>query len=203
MLDSPATFGHAGLYYTPGMVADDDRPLVRRAQERDLQAYGELVQRHEAAVFRVCWRLLGDRAAAEDAAQESFIRAYDRLDTFDLSRPFGPWIRKVATNWCLNRLAATRPTVALDDEDDRGPVGPAGERPENVQQGREREQTIRAALSVLPDRHRAVVELRHFQDLSYSEISAALKLPVSDVKSYLFRARRLLAERLGHLRDEA
>ncbi len=200
---SPATFRQPGLYYTPGMLVDDDRPLVRRAQERDVQAYGELVRRHEASVFRVCWRLLGDRAAAEDAAQETFIRAYDRLDTFDLARPFGPWIRKVATNWCLNRLAATRPTEALDDTDDRGPVGPAGERPETAQLGREREQTIRAALQALPDKHRAVVELRHFQDLSYSEIAAALRLPVSDVKSYLFRARRQLAERLGHLRDEA
>ncbi len=185
------------------MLADDDRPLVRRARDRDVQAYGELVRRHEAAVFRVCWRLLGERAAAEDAAQETFIRAYDRLDTFDLERPFGPWIRKVATNWCLNRLAATRPTDVLDDGDDRGPEGPASERPETAQLGREREATIRSALLALPARHRAVVELRHFQDLSYSEIATTLGLPVSDVKSYLFRARRLLAERLGHLRDEA
>lgn len=184
------------------MIADDDRLLLRRALKRDLGAYGELVRRHEAAVYRVCWRLLGDRAAAEDAAQETFIRAFDRLDTFDLERPFGPWVRKVATNWCLNRLAAARPTEALPDDDDRGPIGPVGDQPEAVQLGRERERAIRAALRELPDRHRAVVELRHFQDLSYSDIATALRLPLSDVKSYLFRARRLLAERLGHWRDE-
>ncbi len=190
------------LYYTPGMLVDDERSLVRRSQERDLQAYGELVQRHEAAVFRVCWRLLGDRAAAEDAAQDVFLRAYDRLDTFDVDRPFGPWVRKVAANWCLNRLAAARPTQQLDEDDGRGPIGPASDHPEAVQVGRDLEAEVRGALRALPDKHRAVVELRHFQDLSYSEIAAALKLPVTDVKSYLFRARRLLAERLGHLRGE-
>ncbi len=184
-------------------MTDDDRPLVRRALQQDLHAYGELVKRHEAAVFRVCWRLLGDRAAAEDAAQETFIRAYDRLETFDPERPFGPWIRKVATNWCLNRLAATRPSEPLAEDDERGPVGPTADQPEPAHLGRERHDAVRAALRSLPEKHRAVVELRHFQDMSYTDIAAALSLPVSDIKSYLFRARRLLAERLGDLRDEA
>jgi len=122
--------------------------------------------------------------------------------TFDLDRPFGPWVRKVAANWCLNRLAAARPTQPLDEDDGRGPIGPASDHPEAVQVGRELEAEVRGALRALPDKHRAVVELRHFQDLSYSEIATALKLPVTDVRSYLFRARRLLAERLGHLRGE-
>lgn len=137
----------------------------------------------------VCWRLLGDRAAAEDAAQEAFIRAFDRLETFDPERPFGPWIRKVATNWCLNRLAATRPSEPLADDDERGPVGPVADQPEPAQLGRERDNAVRAALRSLPEKHRAVVELRHFQDMSYGDIAAALSLPVSDIEEAICSGR--------------
>lgn len=174
----------------------EDGTLVRMAVRGgpDAQAaYGELVRRHQTAVFNVCYRLLGQRGDAEDAAQEAFIRAFDRLGQFDTARPFGPWIRRVAANHCLNRLAARRPeSVALDEERDRAPeLGP-----EAAQEQAEQHRRLRAALVSLPPHYRAVIELRHFQDLSYDEIASALHLPLSDVKSHLFRARKLLAEKL-------
>lgn len=171
----------------------DDADLARRARGGEPAAYGELVRRHQTAVFNVCLRLLGHRQEAEDAAQEAFLRAYERLETFDLSRPFGPWIRRVAANHCLNRLAGERPAgLALDDET----AAAAEPGPEAASEHADQAQALRAALAALPASYRAVIELRHFQELSYDEIAAALDLPLSDVKSRLFRARRRLAERL-------
>jgi RNA polymerase sigma-70 factor (ECF subfamily) len=124
--------------------------------------------------------------------QETFIRAHSRLDTFDLERPFGPWIRRVAANVCLNQLEAQKITSELDDERNAG----ESERPETIYEVKERSEQIRAALVSLPAHYRAVVELRHYQELSYDEIAEELNMPLSDVKSHLFRARKLLAEKL-------
>ncbi len=120
------------------------------------------------------------------------MRAHDRLHTFDLSREFGPWIRRVAANLCLNYLESRKVDTPLDEERDADPA----QLPEAATEVRERSEQIRRALSSLPPHYRVVVELRHFQELSYDEIAAELNIPLSDVKSHLFRARKLLAEKL-------
>jgi RNA polymerase sigma factor (sigma-70 family) len=175
------------------MNAPPDRDLILRARRGETEAYGELVTRYQSGVFNVCYRMMHERSEAEDMAQETFIRAYGRLRTFDLERPFGPWIRRVAANVCLNQLAS-RPAPAgeLDDERDAGQSAS----PEAVYEARERSEQIRTALAVLPPHYRLVIELRHYQELSYDEIAATLQIPLSDVKSHLFRARKLLAERI-------
>ena len=178
------------------MLEASDQALLLRAREGDAAAFGELVRRYQGSVYNVCYRLLGERQAAEDQAQEAFIRAYRRLETFDLDRPFGPWMRRVAANLCLNRLqAAPPPDVELDDELLLAAGDPLAD-PAAVVERDEAAEALRAAIRALPPRQRAVLELRHFHEMSYAEIGAELELPVSDVKSDLFRARRLLAERL-------
>jgi len=174
------------------MNAPSDRDLVLRARRGDAQAFGELVTRHQAGVFNVCYRLLHDRADAEDLAQEAFLRAQERLHTFDPERGFGPWMRRVAANLCLNQLESRRPAAALDEERDAAQTPGPEQQAENNQ----RSEQVRQALASLPPHYRIVVELRHFQDLSYDEIADELHIPLSDVKSHLFRARRLLAEKL-------
>ena len=174
------------------MNAPADRDLIVRARRGDAEAYGELVTRHQASVFNVCYRILHERGEAEDMAQETFIRAYSRLEGFDLERPFGPWIRRVAANVCLNQLESQKVTLELDDERDADQSA----RPEAVYETRERNEQIRSALASLPVHYRAVIELRHYQEMSYDEIAIELKIPLSDVKSNLFRARKLLAEKL-------
>jgi RNA polymerase sigma-70 factor (ECF subfamily) len=174
------------------MTAPTDRDLIVRARRGANDAFGELVTRYQTGVFNVCYRLLHERSEAEDLAQETFMRAYDRLHTFDLDREFGPWIRRVAANLCLNHLEARKVTAPLDDDRDAD----ESQRPERQVEGRERSAQIREALASLPPRYRVVVELRHYQDLSYDEIARELDIPLSDVKSYLFRARKLLAEKL-------
>jgi RNA polymerase sigma-70 factor (ECF subfamily) len=178
----------------------DDQALAVRAAAGEREAFGLLVERYQASVFNVCYRLLGERRAAEDLAQDAFVRAYQRLNRFDPARPFGPWIRRLAANVCLNHLEARRPpALALDDERDAPLAAPPAADPAAAQEQAEAAAVVRAAILSLPPHYRAVIELRHFQDLSYEEIAAALSLPLSDVKSHLFRARKLLAQKLSPL----
>jgi RNA polymerase sigma-70 factor (ECF subfamily) len=174
------------------MDAPTDRDLILQARRGDAEAFGELVTRYQAGVFNVCYRMTNERREAEDLAQDTFMRVQSRLETFDLERDFGPWIRRVAANLCLNRLEAQKPVSELDEELDADPA----QSPEAALEVRERSEQIRGALASLPAQYRLVVELRHFQEMSYQEIADELRLPLSDVKSHLFRARKLLAERL-------
>jgi len=175
------------------MTAPPDRDLILRARRGEADAFGELVSRYQTGVFNVCYRVLNERREAEDLAQETFIRAYERLNTFDLERPFGPWIRRVAANLCLNLLSSQpAPAAELDEERDAD----ESQKPEAAYEVRERSEQIRAALASLPSQYRLAVELRHYQELSYDEIAETMGIPLSDVKSHLFRARKLLAEKI-------
>jgi RNA polymerase sigma-70 factor (ECF subfamily) len=174
------------------MDAPSDRDLILNTRHGDMAAFGELVLRHQTAVFNVCYRILHERGEAEDMAQETFIRAHARLNSFDLERAFGPWIRKVAANVCLNHLETQKVTTELDDEKDAD----ESQSLEKQVEVKERSVQIRMALASLPANYRVVLELRHYQEMSYDEIANELKIPLSDVKSNLFRARKLLAEKL-------
>ena len=178
------------------MAEIPDRHVVLQTRHGEVEAFGELVRRYQNAVFNVCYRMLGNRREAEDLAQESFIRAFQRLDTFDIERPFGPWMRRLAANLCLNHLQQRRPSnLPLDAETDLAAQAPWAN-PEAARERTERAEALRAAILELPAHYRAVIELRHFQELSYAEISDVLGIPLSDVKSHLFRARKQLARRL-------
>jgi RNA polymerase sigma-70 factor (ECF subfamily) len=174
------------------MSAPTDRDLLVRALRGAPDAFGELVTRHQTGVFNVCYRILHERSEAEDLAQETFMRAYSRLHTFDLAREFGPWVRRIAANLCLNHLEVRKSTAPLNEERDAD----ESQKPEKQVEVKERSAQIRSALASLPAHYRVVVELRHYQELSYDEIAVELNIPLSDVKSHLFRARKLLAEKL-------
>jgi RNA polymerase sigma-70 factor, ECF subfamily len=179
----------------------DERDLALKAVRGDHEAFGELVRYQQAGVYNTAYRMTGNRQDAEDASQETFIRAFRAIGSLDPTRPPGPWFRKIAVNVCLNRLEK-HPALQFDDEyifpkpsttSESNPV------PESQTIERERNSFIHSTLLALPPRYRAVIELRHFQELSYAEIADTLKRPLSDIKSDLFRARRILAERLIEL----
>lgn len=178
------------------MENNSDRSLVLRTKRGELEPYGDLVRRYQGSVFNVCYRMLGNPQDAEDLTQETFIRAHSRLDSFDCDRPFIPWARRIAVNLCLNYINRNRRYVLpLDDEFERSVSNERS--PESVTENRERNASLRQEICMLPAHYRAVIELRHFQELSYLEISKALNIPLSDVKSCLFRARKYLAQRLS------
>ena len=171
-----------------------DRLLVQRTRDGDVNAFGELVQRYQASVFSVCYRLLGDTAEAEDLAQESFLRAFRRLGSYDDTRPFGPWMRRVAANLSLNVLAQRRPAAAeLDDEADEVP-GDLQDTPELAGDRAEQARKVRDGLLRLPAHYRAVIELRHYQEMSYDEMAVELGISLGEVRTRLFRARRQMAK---------
>jgi RNA polymerase sigma-70 factor (ECF subfamily) len=167
---------------------------ARQATRGDHEPFAELIRSHQQAVFNVAWRMLGNAQDAEDAAQETFLRAYRFWHTFDSSRPPGPWLKRIAVNVCLGRLGQAIPDQPIDDEQVQPPDPHPG--PEAQAEQRGLQEHVRTELLRLPPRFRAVIELRHYQELSYEEIAAALNRPLSDVKSDLFRARKLLSARL-------
>jgi RNA polymerase sigma-70 factor (ECF subfamily) len=173
---------------------NDDASLVARCLEGDREAFEPLVTRYERVLFSVALRLVGDYEDARDATQNAFVRAYERLETFDPQRRFFSWIYRIVVNECLNLRRSRRPNEPLADTmEATGGVFEAVD-------AAEASDRIQAALAALTEEYREVVILRHFVDLSYEEISEVLGVPDKTVKSRLFSARKRLAEILG--RDE-
>lgn len=170
---------------------NEDGELARRAAQGDQEAFSELVRRHQAALFHLAYRILGERETAEDVVQETFLRAWKVLPRYDPARPFAPWLKKIAINLCLNLLKRRFPSLSAPRE-----AASNDQTPEVTAIQREQEHSVHTAILSLPPRYRVVIELRHFQDMTYAEIAQTLHCPLSDVKSNLFRARRLLLEKL-------
>src|SRR5438046_469285 len=170
----------------------DERACVARCLRGDASAFEALVTRYERVVFTVAMRLLGNAEDARDATQNAFVRAYERLDTFDPSRRFFSWMYRVAVNESLNLRRTQRAHDPLPETIEAGGAG-AVDRVE----ARELGERIQAALMTLSREHREVVVMRHFADLSYEEIAEALEIPEKTVKSRLFSARQRLAPLLA------
>jgi len=173
-----------------------DAEIVSRVLEGDAGLYRILVERHSPAVFNTALRLVGTREAAADITQETFLRAYQALHRFDLARPLTPWLCRIAVNLSLNWLKRQRPTVSLDSSEAASGLlasNPATD-PQNMILRQERQQMLHRAILSLPPEQRAVIELRHFQELSYQEIAASLNLTLANVKTRLFRARKHLRQ---------
>jgi len=182
--------------------------LAVAASRGDKSAFGRLVDLHKRAVYGLCLRLLRNPEDGRDAAQETFVRAYAALSSFDPTQPFLPWVLRIARNHCLDmgRRRSLRPReVALGADPDGGePVevaDPTSPRADEELERRELARSLDRAVSALPTHYREVVELFHVQHLSYREISRTMNVPMGTVMSWLYRARARLREELGP--DEA
>lgn len=181
-----------------------DEVLVRRCLAGEGKAFDVLVQRYQRRVFHLAYRLAHHPEDANDLAQEVFVRAYERLHTFRPGVPFWPWLRRVAVNWCLNRLERQPPpslsleTGASTEDQEAGiDLSAEGEDPVRSAEAHALQAEVRRAMATLPPKYRAVAVLRYMEDLSYEEIAQTLQLPLGTVKTHLFRARALLQERLA------
>lgn len=171
---------------------DEDVLCVARCLRGDSAAFESIVRRYQKVLFSVARRMLGDHEDAMDATQNAFIRAYEGLHTYDPDRRFFSWIYRIAVNECLNARRARRPVDRLPEHVEPAAEGSPFDEVQNV----ERSELIDSALVRLSEDHRLVVVLRHFADLSYSEMSEALGVPEKTVKSRLFEARHRLGELL-------
>jgi len=173
--------------------------LITRSQAGDHGAFAALFDQYKNLVYRTAYLMLGHEADAEDALQEVFVQVYGALESYDPTRgAFTTWLHRITVNHCLNRQRKRRPlTLPPDDLDGRGGHGPSPER--SVEQ----DETIRAALTHLSDKLRAVVVLRYAWDLTYAEIGQVLDIPAGTVKSRLSAALTTMRQTLGAEREPA
>ena len=186
-------FFMAGVYFPP----DEDAAFVRRTLAGDTTAFEALVTRHQKVLYSVALRMLGNGDDARDATQDAFVKAYQRLTTFDPTYRFFSWIYRILVNECLNTIRGRHAPEPLLAE-----MAAAGTPFETVV-AEERRAQVEAALQQLTPEYRAVIVLRHFADQSYSEIAETLAIPERTVKSRLYAARQRLGEHLLGWREDA
>jgi RNA polymerase sigma-70 factor (ECF subfamily) len=168
---------------------------LEQAMAGDDEAFGRVVQAFQGPVYNVCYRMLEDPAEAEDAAQETFMKAYRNLSGYDPKRKFINWILAIASNHCVDRLRKRRlQLVSLQELNPWNTPAASEKAPEGWLADLEREQEIQELLTDLSPTDRAAIILRYWYDMSYDDIAHSLSLTESAVKSRLHRARNQLAE---------
>ncbi len=173
----------------------EDLALVRQVLAGQTEAFGALVTRYQKVMYTVALRMLGNTEDAQDATQDAFVNAYQRLASFDPKYRFFSWMYRILVNECLNVNRDRRPEDALDgDEESNGT-------PFDTTLESERREQIQLALLRLSPEYRTVVVLRHFAGQSYGEIAEALAIPEKTVKSRLYSARQRLGELLLGWKD--
>lgn len=163
----------------------EERRLVGRAKEGDMEAFEGLIKAFEHPVYYLCLRMTGAPQAADDLTQETFLRAYSGLAGFNEGRDFFAWLRRIAVNASLNHIRAAKREEPLGDRE----PAPCRDTPLDELQNREAEGWFRKALGALPSDQRAVFVLRVFEDQSYRDIARILGVSRGTVMSRLSRAR--------------
>jgi RNA polymerase sigma-70 factor (ECF subfamily) len=181
-----------------------DAELVQRALAGSEEAYADLLRRYERPVFTLVLRMVRDRSTAEDLAQEAFLKAFDRLATYDPERKFSSWLFKIAHNTAIDRLRRREvDTVSLDEPVGDEPDAPlraiedtGAETPEAAAERADLSRAFTRVVGRLRPEYREVVLLRYQAGLEYGEIAEETGFPLGTVKTYLHRARKELAELL-------
>ena len=183
------------------LVEQNDAELVRETLCGKTAAYNGLVLKYQRQVYNLAYRMVGNVDDAGDLVQETFIRAYNALSKFRQDASFLTWLYKIISNLCIDHLRArkTKTSLSLDVELEEGREPAADIRSNGPEETALREATqeiVQKEISILPDKYRVALVMRHLQDMSVEEISDALDLPAGTVKTHLFRAREMLRGRL-------
>ncbi len=189
-----------------------DREVVALARAGKEAAYRELLRRYERPVFSLIYRMVRDRALAEDLAQETFIKVLNALDTYRPEFKFSSWVFKIANNAAIDQLRRREiDTLSLDGAPDARTAEEVeatalqatsgGESPLAELESRELGSEIEHAIGRLRPEYRTAILLRHVEGRSYEEIADVMDLPLGTVKTYIHRARIELREYLAHLRS--
>lgn len=168
---------------------DYQDPPLEKALQGDEEAFASLVDRYQGPVYNLCYRMLGDSNEAEEAAQETFLRAYLGIKRYDRAKSFSTWLLSIAAHYCIDRLRRRKMTLVPFDTLSYEEIADPLPGPESLLNFHEQQQQVRALLDVLNPTDRAIVVMYYWQDMSNNEIAQALNLTVSAVKSRLHRAR--------------
>jgi len=178
----------------------DQHELVQRILDGDKQAFRILVEQNQRLVSHIVFRMLPDGPDREDLCQEVFLKVYQNLGRFRFDAKLSTWIATIAHNCCLDHLAKKRLPLYDDlggGEDMPEPEAPESYSPERIVAEGEPAALLRREIDRLPPVYKTIVTLFHLDELSYDEIGRIMKMPEGTIKSYLFRARRLLKDRLA------
>ncbi|HEY3345551.1 MAG TPA: sigma-70 family RNA polymerase sigma factor [Anaerolineaceae bacterium] len=175
-------------------MSNPEAEWLKLALRGDEDAFCRLMELYQKPVFNLCYRMTGDPQEAEDAAQETFLRAYQNLKRYDQQRSFATWLLSIAAHYCIDQIRRRKAMVLSLDILPDETIPDADPGPEKLAGRSEEQRLLRSILDQLGPQDRAAVVLRYWYDLSDEEIGQALSLTVSAVKSRLHRARRELAK---------
>jgi RNA polymerase sigma-70 factor (ECF subfamily) len=189
--------------------ADSDWQQIAKAQEGDMTAFTNLVERWESPLIRFCERMVGSREDAEEIAQESFVRVYRNLGRLKPSAKFSTFLFGIARNLSLNTIRDSRrrkahitQALGVDEGLDNRLLGDERSRPDREIRLAEIGRTIERGIEMLPNEYREAIILREFEGMSYEDISRIIKCPKGTVKSRIARARLRLRKYLQDAGEE-
>lgn len=170
-----------------------DENLIKQVLSGDTDAFAVIVDRYKTRVFTLAYRMLACREEAEDISQESFVKIYGSLKKYDagLTR-FSTWVYRITYNLCVDHLRKRKETAPLEED----MLAASSKAPEELAVAADSARTLHKAVQSLPEEYRVPLVLFHFQELSYQEICRVLDVPMSIVKNRLFRARKILRQKL-------
>jgi len=181
-------------------MAETDEELVAAFRGGDLSAFDTLVQRWERKIQGAVYRIMGSGEDARDLAQETFLRAYRGLPTFKSEARFSSWLYQIALNLCRDRLRQRRgkTLVSIEDLDaaTAARIERTGATAQDMVEAKDLGRIVAAAMSELPEEQREVITLKEYQGLTFQEIADTLDVPVSTVKTRLYRGLVQMRERL-------
>lgn len=177
----------------------DDQTAITRIKQGDLDSLESLVERYQARAVQAAYLILSDRPLAEDVAQTAFIKAVERIQQFDETRPFAPWFFRIVVNDAIKSARRQKRILPLEDDPEDGPPARIARylttpdpRPDQQMEQDELRQNILSAVRSLPPEQRAVITMRYFLDLSEADMSARMDRPPSTIKWWLREARKRL-----------
>jgi RNA polymerase sigma-70 factor (ECF subfamily) len=175
-------------------VQEFDNKWLNLAQQGDPEAFTRIVDAYQVSVFNLCHRMLGNPYEAEDAAQETFLRAYKSMNSYDPNRSFSTWILSIAAHYCIDQLRRKKLNITYLEDSPFLELPDPGPNPESSLSESEQQKQIRSLLNALSETDRAAVIMFYWYEFTYEEIANALNLTISAVKSRLHRARTHLAK---------
>lgn len=182
--------------------SSESRLIVAEVLNGNTAAFEILIERYQKLVSHVVFRMIANKSDREDICQEVFIKVYQNLAGFNFECKLSTWIARIAYNACINHLEKKRVPLLDDlyreDEDNVLEKYPSNAvTPDRYAESQDIVTRVRAEIEKMPVHFRAVVTMYHLDGMSYEEIAEATGMPLGTVKSYLFRARKLLKDRLS------
>jgi RNA polymerase sigma factor (sigma-70 family) len=184
---------------------DKEFELVHRIVAGDINQFEQLINMYQRLVTHIVFRMVADNVDREELCQEIFIKIYRNLDSFNFNAKLSTWIAKIAHNHCINFLRKHKLNL-LDDmtgdekNEEEFPITESLHSktvlPDQESEKKEMTRNIRTEIENLPDKYKMIITLYHLDEMSYKDIAEVIDMPEGTVKSYLFRARKMLKENL-------